>query len=503
MKRDNNYTDDNKKYIEYYRELKKRKNNLLKRTFNTSIITAMIMLSTLETKLIYDYYKDYLKKEKISTEEELIKYNEIKEENIVDINNDITLSDIKKYIYTSNFLDDKAKDYLYNEDLIKDVLPYINEYSYLKKIFINKFTNIRIIGYGREDNSYNTKYGYYIGKYPNTLFIRDYKEINDDNIDTLGHEYIHLLQTSGGLSGSSLYSLLDEASAEIISEEYFNECNKRSYSRQVKILKKLMEIVGVDPIIKYNFQDNFEVLEYYLSQYLNEKELEAFKNGLILSNNEFYLDQLDELINIMYQKKYNKDVKDDEIMNLIDNEDTLKRYYFNKKLINQENSYYLDPHNYDIERLNLEDAVNNDYLRIYGVNYEEITKEEAEKYDYVNVEVKRIYVDNFRETAVGSGNGFEEGTYISGYLDSNFISNEKEEDLISKGILKEVKYLVVNNKDKLSYKEYINNKNNYDNIEFSVNKGWVLNGDQIFREVHKKIYVEPFNDKKDGIKRTK
>ena len=89
--------------------------------------------------------------------------------------------------------------------------------------------------------------------------------------------------------------------------------------------------------------------------------------------------------------------------------------------------------------MNLEDAVNNDYLRIYGVNYEEITKEEAEKYDYVNVEVKRIYVDNFRETAVGSGNGFEEGTYISGYLDSNFISNEKEEDLISKGILKEVK----------------------------------------------------------------
>ena len=74
--------------------------------------------------------------------------------------------------------------------------------------------------------------------------VRDYEldmQIDEKNVATLYHEYIHLLQVNYD------YRVLTEGSANIICEELFDQ-SKVSYPLEVSYTKILMEIIGPEPI---------------------------------------------------------------------------------------------------------------------------------------------------------------------------------------------------------------------------------------------------------------
>ena len=81
--------------------------------------------------------------------------------------------------------------------------------------------------------------------------VRDYEldmQIDEENVATLYHEYIHLLQVNYD------YRVLTEGSANIICEELFDQ-SKVSYPLEVRYTKILMDIIGPEPIWRYNFEE--------------------------------------------------------------------------------------------------------------------------------------------------------------------------------------------------------------------------------------------------------
>ena len=160
---------------------------------------------------------------------------------ILDIE-DISINDIENKIGASS-LTEEEKKFIYNEDFLLDILPLKNESNYLKYICNKSFNNLNIKSYGPEDDKYEGTLGYYNYNDLGTIHLRDYEELTYAQKDTYSHEFIHMCQ----VCQSSGYNLIIEACAEIISEEYYNS-PANSYSRPVKLVKKMMEIIGSEPI---------------------------------------------------------------------------------------------------------------------------------------------------------------------------------------------------------------------------------------------------------------
>ena len=365
----------------------------------------------------------------------------------------LTLEDIKGLINLSEGLTDEEKDYLYNEDFLNAILPFINS-DFLKRIgYLGHITNISINSYGIEDLNGNYL-GYYDLNYPNKLFVRDYDSF-DNNKDTLAHEFIHLCQKN------CQYNVIKEACAEIISYEYFSETYMSSYDTQVKLVKKLMEIIGTEPIWNYNFTGVFEPIENAVKPYLSDNEYLTFLECLSFvhgdtENNKSKFNTLNDLLGVIYKNKYGSDINDDEIIRAIEKPYIeLTRYYFNKKLINEENSYYIDRSTREFTRLSYEEAMKRKSFYAYAIRYDPITKEEA--FDAINnnlynVSRKIDYSNNDIAIIRSSERSYE--TIISAIIDGVRYENVSVDDLVKQGIIN-ANYFKVYFK-KLSAKEYLN-----------------------------------------------
>ena len=188
---------------------------------------------------------------------------------------------LRDKIFSSIALTKEEKEYLYNSDFIEDILPIINSSNYLRNMYDTYFYNISIEAFNKEYEKYDSSLGYYSTGIPNTLFIKDYDGINEDNKDTIAHEFIHLCQDSFE------HNLITEASAEIISYEYFNDTSMSSYATQVKLLKELMEIIGSYPIWYYNFTGDFSLIEKMVKPYLNDNDYNIFIDCLSFSYDDY------------------------------------------------------------------------------------------------------------------------------------------------------------------------------------------------------------------------
>ena len=91
------------------------------------------------------------------------------------------------------------------------------------------------------------------------------ESIDELNIDRNYYEYIHLLQANCD------YRILTDGSAEIICEEFYN-CQKHAYPLEMFYTKILMEIIGSEPIWRYNFEENSQALEEAIEPYLTAEE---------------------------------------------------------------------------------------------------------------------------------------------------------------------------------------------------------------------------------------
>ena len=255
---------------------------------------------------------------------------------------DLTTDAIFNMIDSSTNLTNKEKEYLKNKDLIDDILPFINNDNYIKYTYLKKLNELNVVNFTEgEEKEYPKSQGFYRPSEKNVLHIRNYGSTNMLNKDVLAHEYIHLFQHDSG------YGVIKEACAEIISNEYFEECEINAYKEEVQLLKVLMEIIGPEVIFKYNFDGDFSPIEEKVRPYLSEEDYSDFLLDLQKSDSEEEatrrLTNLGMVLAKLHQNVLGYDINDNKIIKLIGMSDTnirLERYYFNYRKINKENSYY-------------------------------------------------------------------------------------------------------------------------------------------------------------------
>ena len=400
---------------------------------------------------------------------------------------DYTVSDMYNLIYSSIRLTDEEKNYLYNSDFFSDLLPLINSSEYLKLQYQNYFSNIGIISYKTPPISLKSAQGYYSIDTPNLLYIKNYEGINIISKDTLAHEFIHLCQDTSG------YNLLIEACAEIISYEYFPDTSMSNYPEQVKLTKKLMEIIGSEPIWYYNFTGDFSKIEEKVKPYLTEDEYIEFLNDLMFdytSSIENYpkYESLDNILKILYSNIYGEDIEDNIIFSLIDrNEFSLVRYYFNSRLKNE--SYYLDKSLGEYKHITGEEAVNEKILTIYEIVKTPLEVDEAfELIDTGNYNIRRDIDMNSAEIFIMRQTTSIKGLFITGTINGEKYIDVNVDDLVREGIIKANYYLV--NSRTLTFNEYINHEYD-DNAEIYklCASDTVINGTDVYAFIPKKVYL--------------
>lgn len=253
---------------------------------------------------------------------------------------DYITSDLTKMIYRSEHLSDEDQLFLANEDFFNDILPYVNSSNFNKFLYSYRLDNIDIRLY---DNTNRNSAGYYSSSDANVLYISEIGAITRYS-DILSHEFIHMCQ------GYCYYNVITEACAEIFSNEYFDDSPENSYASEVYLIKKMMEIIGTEPILEYNFGDSFKGIEDAVKPYLTDLEYETFLYDLSRPNidspqyDQVVADEkhasLDYLLDLIYERKYGTSIKNDPVIPYLD-DPYLTRYYFNKKKIAKEGSYTL------------------------------------------------------------------------------------------------------------------------------------------------------------------
>ena len=238
------------------------------------------------------------------------------------------------------------------------------------------------------------------------------ESIDELNIDRNYYEYIHLLQANCD------YTILTDGSAEITCEEFFN-CQKHAYPLEVRYTKILMEIIGPEPIWRYNFEENSQALEEAIKPYLEDGEYKNLMQILNTNTEVFpnHLENLNNLLKKLYYNKYGKAIyEDDHLKALLTYRETLptledelyyNRSYFNEEKMNQvynketlgiplniidENRplYKLRPIN-SIDELRKEECVyideaGNYYAKKFVTSDEYFSGIEDQEYQYVTIE---------------------------------------------------------------------------------------------------------------------
>ena len=398
--------------------------------------------------------------------------------------NDYELLDIQKMIELSPNLTTEEKKYLYNEEFINDFLLLVNNSYYEKQKLAECFKNINIVGY--DDIEHDWQAGYYKIDTPNILYIKNYTFLEEEKKTTIAHEFAHLCQNMTN------YNLILEASADIITQEYFYKDYKYSYPTQVKILKKLMEIIGSYPIWYYNFTDDFSMIEERILPYLTDEEYQKFLNDLSFdyNNKEINLPkykELNEILNNLYYRIYGKDIKDDSIIKLIEREDkNLVRYYFNSNL--KDNSYYLDYDNGTYKKISYKEAIERKIITPYTISYLEISKDAAYRIIEDNTYILKRKIDYYSHNISIQYSKIESTKHtITATIDGVKYEEADVDDLAKKGII-DVTYYIIDRKI-LTSSEYENYNGIDSNIYFIQNQRLIINEDSIEYLEPNKIYL--------------
>ena len=173
------------------------------------------------------------------------------------------------------------------------------------------------------------------------------ESIDELNIDRNYYEYIHLLQANCD------YRILTDGSAEIICEEFYNY-QEHAYPLEMFYTKILMEIIGSEPIWRYNFEENSRALEEAIEPYLTAEEYKTLMQIFNMETEDFQndLETLIDLLNHLYYNKYGISMyEDSHIKPLLNNSGIFQSFkddlYYNRIYFNEEkmNHVYLETRN--------------------------------------------------------------------------------------------------------------------------------------------------------------
>ena len=409
---------------------------------------------------------------------------------------DFNLKDAHNLIYSSPNLTEEEKNYLYNEDLLNDIFNTIDNRNFEKFSLKRALTDIGIDSYTDKSRPYKNSDYYTVGYYAadqqatNTIHMLNYTGLNKTNADILSHEFVHLCQEH-----NCYYTVIQEACAEIISTEYYGEDMCKAYPNQVKSIKILMEIIGPEPIWHYNFTGDFSKIEEKVKPYLTNKEYDEFLNDLVFNLRKKDIDEkrtssLNNILPILYKNIYGEDISENKIISLINNNKDLTRYYFNSRLINEENSYYID---YQYEDISLDDAIKNGIVKVLATRERELSRDEALEYikneqiiierkiDYSSASIK-IDKESFRNNSV----------YFTGTIDGIYYEDANIDELYSSGYLNII-YTIKENKI-LTYEEYISDEIKQYEIKYLANNNTIVGNNQVTALIGKKIYIPPIDE---------
>lgn len=411
---------------------------------------------------------------------------------------DSLLEDIKKIIYSSINLDYEEKKYLYNEEYFNDLVSYIRDYPELIELLKTRLTDVDIIGFEGYDID-NKLEGYYHSIYPNLLFVNNYKVLQFKR-DTIAHELIHQTQL-----GDNTYNLLTESCAEIMSFEYYKGTSMTNYDTQVKLTKTLMEIIGSKPVKHYCITGDFSKIEEKVKPYLTEEEYNEFLNDLsfvigdtLNNNNKF--ESLKKILSTLYFNYYNSNIEDDETINAIYGlYNGLKRFYFNERYINRENSYYLDRLNVSYKTIDLQTAI--DIKEVTITSNKEIQIDTNTALNLISTShyhIKRRENINKDDSNITFTSNYNGKRVISGTINGIEYINANVDELVSKGIIN-ARYWIVDFR-LLDAKDYINHNYDDDDLSISKNKDIVINDDfTVSGPIPEIIYLPTINERQNNL----
>jgi len=240
------------------------------------------------------------------------------------LNSDSALELIK----STNTLRPETRAFLANKDLLDDIFYYYKD-TKMEYVVKNNLENLSIYRFKNVNVGSDTS-GFYCLFVGNNIFIRD--DIQTDSeyyYSVLAHEFVHLLQSNFTLN------YLKEASAEIISNEYFN-VPLDSYIDPVQNLKLLVDVIGPRPIFKIMFRDDSSEFKGILKNYLSDNEYAELmilfmKSPQQCTNNDHL--KIKEYIHKLYQNMYQDSIYNNYSIYNIEKKYINKTAYFNQRIM--------------------------------------------------------------------------------------------------------------------------------------------------------------------------
>ena len=425
----------------------------------------------------------------------------------------ITSNDIKEAIFSSSALNDIEKEFLWNEQLITDLIPYYQGTNYDSLIRI-RHREIDIVSFTEEElenESFKKLSGYQIHG-NNVLHIRDYEpeKLNNDpyTIENVGHEDIHLLQAN------TPFIFFGESTAEIMSHEYFLKSGDLSYpytydyANACCYTKVLMEIIGTEPILKCVFSGDSTDLEESISPYLSEQEFKELMEllKLDLSEVEIDYDRIEELLSIMYQNKFNSNMEENGLINAILTNSNYNRIYFNSSLMQTSPSYYVS---IEKQKMTLEEAYNEGL--IYCCKFIKVSAERYYNNEFSDIMNAYFGLEGLNGyiTLDGSKVEYIDGKYIGSIImqykdDENNTIELEINEAIASGYVKPVytiKYEVPFDKDDKDI--FVRLKNNIETNHDSITTLDSKNETVTITTFNVKNYVDPINSNVENRSNTR
>ena len=222
---------------------------------------------------------------------------------------EFTMDIVKKVINSNPNLDEYDKNIILNEELLNFVIPYINmNEEYRAELYNFILPNLTI-----EKRDIELKE--VIGLRGYNLIVLDTNKINESKlyVDTLTHEFTHLLQPFG-----THYSFIYEGVTEMLSNEfsYLKKEPNNAYSENQKYIAILMEIIGTEPVLEYCFTNNENCIKEKLKPYLIDEHLNELLECFKISDDKTNFNKVNNLLNEAFYNKYGLQIKESILTNM-------------------------------------------------------------------------------------------------------------------------------------------------------------------------------------------
>ena len=222
---------------------------------------------------------------------------------------EFTMDIVKKVINSNPNLDEYDKIIILNEELLNFVIPYINmNKSYRAELYNFILPNFTIEKKDIEEKEVIGLRGY-------NIIVLDTNKINESKlyVDTLTHEFTHLLQPVG-----SNYSFIYEGVTEMLSNEfsYLKKDPNNSYKKNQKYIAILMDIIGTEPVLEYCFTNNENCIKEKLKPYLIDEHLNELLECFKISDDKTNFNKVNNLLNEAFYNKYGLQIQESILTNM-------------------------------------------------------------------------------------------------------------------------------------------------------------------------------------------